>query len=129
MCARGHGLLCSLAGKKEKKSTIVKCSLNPVWTNEHLVFSKTPSLEKTIQKGITLGIKDSDDGAFDSDDLIGKVRVDLNLLEDHSTVHYLERIKPQGIVVFSITWQDCSDGAPATPGPATPGETDRLLSP
>ena len=49
MCARGHGLLCSLAGKKEKKSTIVKCSLNPVWTNEHLVFSKTPSLEKTIQ--------------------------------------------------------------------------------
>ena len=105
----------------------MKCSLHPVWTNEHIVFSKTPSLEKVIQKGITLGIKDYDEGAFDSDDLIGKVRVDLSLLEDHSTVHYMERIKPQGLVVFCVTWEDDTGDAPATP--ATPGESSRLLSP
>ena len=65
-----------------------------------------------LEKGLTLGIWDRDEGLLESDDMIGKVKVDLAPLEGHSTVHYKERLKPQGTLVFSVSWED--DGAPET---------------
>ena len=100
-----------MLGKKEKRSTVRKMTLDPVWPDEIITFKKTPPLHKVVAKGITLGVKDQDEGMLDSDDLIGKVRVDLEKLEDHSTIYFREAIKPQGTLVFSVTWEDTETDA------------------
>ena len=71
----------------------------------------TAALAKVLAKGLVLGVKDYDEGPLDSDDLLGKVKVGLDALADHSTVHFKEAIKPQGVLVFSVSWEDLENAA------------------
>ena len=94
----------ALLGKTELRSGTAFKTLDPVW-EETLEFRKAPSLERVVKKGLKLQLKDQDNGVFDSDDLIAKVKVSLESLADHDVAAFEEKLKPQGTVSFWVTWQ------------------------
>ena len=106
-------------GSMEEESFAKPKTLDPVW-DEKLTFRKS-SLEKVIKKGLKLKIMDKD-GPFDSNDLVGKLKVSLECLDDQRTAHFIaQSVKPQGTIEFSVTWLDpksTSDSPAPLPAPA-----------
>ena len=95
----------STLGKREVKSAFIEKCLDPVW-GECLKFERMP-LEKALSKRkLRLKLMDYDEGFMETDDLLGKLSVDIGSLADHESLAFEEAVKPQGTIVFQLRWVD-----------------------
>ena len=103
------------SGRQVKRSGCQEETLNPEW-DEQLVLKPSP-LEKHLKTGLVVQLNDKDSGLFD--DVIGKVHVSLDGLEDADSISFVEQLPVSGRVEFAVQWAEGPE--PATPKtPKTP---------
>ena len=76
-------------------------TLEPVW-DEGLIFKKAP-LEKVCKRGMKIIVKDAD---LLREETIGTLEVNLEALEDHTSLPFNEGLDPQGELKFVVRWEE-----------------------
>ena len=90
------------SGKQEKKSRIVKKTLDPVW-NEEMEFTGT--LQEFLSHGLMLKVFDYDSPLkLSKHDPLGDVNVTLDVLKWDDTHEYEEELPTQGSIQFGVSW-------------------------
>ena len=90
------------AAKQEKKSKVVKSTLDPVW-DEEVSFSGT--LNDFLATGLLLKVFDWDSPLkMTKDDPLGDVSVSLDALKWDDGCDFAEALPTQGSLIFSVTW-------------------------
>ena len=89
--------------QQQKKSRVVKKSLNPTW-NEELVLSG--KLQEILAHGLHLEVFDWDSALkLKKDDSLGDVQVSLNVLRDAHSHQFSEALSTQGRLEFGVSWE------------------------
>lgn len=86
-------------GSQRKQSKVVDKTLDPVWNEE---FEFTGTLQELTSHGLHLKVFDKD--MLTRDDLLGEVRVSLDMLLHRDVHEFSEALSTQGSLSFSVTW-------------------------
>ena len=88
-----------LSGGQQKKTKIIKKTLNPEW-NEAVDLAG--SFDDFVKSGLLLKVMDWDRVGFD--DPLGDLPVQLDWLHTQSHRDFAERLPTKGVVHFGVTW-------------------------
>ena len=97
-----------LSGGQQKKTKIIKKTLNPEW-NEAVDLAG--SFDDFVKSGLLLKVMDWDRVGFD--DPLGDLPVQLDWLHTQSHLDFAERLPTKGTMYFGVTWLPTGDTSAA----------------
>ena len=115
-------------GGQKKKTSIIMRTLAPAWGETLQVYGL---LDDFLDSGVKLQVFDWDEVGMD--DVLGecaiKLQEELRLTNQEFTKEYVERLSPEGHIIFKVTWVPETDGPPQwspAVAPVTPRESPEV---